>query len=247
MNKTVFVPLFVFSLFACGDASSDRPMVEKAQTSADSMARETDPMLETDLSQFSATELSQMLLVLKKTNAKQARDLKVLRRINAGYCSKLVEVKKQCTALAPMMNGFYNQLPCAKEQLTNEITVKANGKYKLIADNLYESPVFEGDSQSIEFRSVNGGNDLDVRFIDVSSLVLKSEGGGASDASGTGFELAVNGVTMFDSGDLEKDGSDFKIKLSKFLEITKSESCNISRSELDVIRQKARASLGGAQ
>lgn len=138
----------------------------------------------------------------------------------------------------------YNNLKCSKEELKNEITVNVNGQYQLVADSLYESNNLSGES-TVTFSSKTGAKDLDVRFIDITKLVLVSKGASHGSPEATGFTLSVNGIKLFGPEDLEKEsGSNFKVKLSKFLDITKSSDCNIPRAELDQIRNEKRNKFG---
>ena len=167
---------------------------------------------------------------------------KSLNEINKAFCEKLVQVKKTCTAIAPLMLGSYDTLNCSETELKNDITMTVHSSYKLVADNLYESTAVSGIKQKIEFTAVTGSKDVDVRFIDLNKLILQNNGGGASSAAGTGFELFVNGELMFTAADLESNGgNNYKIKLSKFLEISKSSACNVSIAELDEIKSKIRS------
>lgn len=235
MQSHAFIALSVSTfLLACGETEE---LKYEKYTTMDQLARETDPMKDADLSAMSEGELSNFLTVLKQRNKKDARDYKALKEINADFCAKLTEVKKSCTALAPLMNGTYESLSCSPEKLKNEITMSVSGSFKLVADNLYESNSVSGENQKLTFKSVTGATDVDVRFIDVSKLVLKSTGGSSSG----GFKLFVNGNLMFSAGDLEKaSGNDFQVKLSKFLEISKSDACNVPREQLDEVRNRVR-------
>ena len=238
--KKLFYGITAVALLSCGE---EEQLIKPEQnySTLDAAARETDIMKETDLSKMSGAELTRFLTVLKERNKKEAREIKILAEINAGLCKKLADVKKSCTALAPLMSGSYDKLKCSKEELSNEIEVTSSGRFKLVGDNLYESTSFEGANQKISFASKTGAKNLDIRFIDLSELILQSEGGSSSG----GFELSVNGVTMFTAGDLESaGGNSYRIKLTKFLEISKSSDCNVKREEIDEIRRAARAKHG---
>jgi hypothetical protein len=235
--------LLAFSVIAIALSCGEKESLDVDKyISADQMARETDPMKEADLSAMSDGELKSFLVVLKQRNKKDAKDFKALREINTELCGKLTEVKKSCTALAPLMTGSYESLSCAPDKLKNEITMTVSGNYKLVADNLYESNSVSGTTQKLEFKTVTGGTDADVRFIDVTKLVLESTDGGSSDPGSTGFQLFVNGNLMFNASDLEHTGgNNHQIRLSKFLDISKSEACNVPREALDEVRNRVRS------
>jgi hypothetical protein len=229
---------------SCGEDPQLKTDVDTSYSTMDAAARETDPLLESDLSSMSLAEKQRLLSVLKTRNKKEALETKILRDINKQLCSKMTQVKKECTALAPLMIGTYDTLKCSEEELKNEIVVTVSGQYQLVADNLYESNVVSGTSK-VTFSSVTGAKDIDVRFIDITKLVLKSKGGTHDSPSATNFELTVNGIKLFVSEDLKKEsGNDFRVSLSKFLELSKSSSCNVPRADLDHIRNETRSKFG---
>ena len=230
--------LVLFAAYSCG-GSDDEALTTtlKKYSSTDATARETDILAETDLNAMSNGELSNFLTTLRERNKKEAKELKVLADINQELCSKLAEVKKNCTALAPLMSGSYDNIRCSKEDIKNEITVLASGSFKLVGDNLYESNTFGSGESKIDFTSTTGSKDLDVRFIDLNQLELVSQGG---NIGSSGLDLKVNGITIFNQSDLEQADGKTRIKLTKLLEISKSGSCNVSRAELDEIRSRVR-------
>lgn len=210
-----------------------------------------DPELSVDLAKLSSQELQEMAETLKKRNEDEKKEILTLKALNPKLCARLKTLRNTCKiAVAIITDEATSKLDCGDGTSTPpnkiSITIDADGKYEMIADNLLKTQVFERGTSDLKFSPIAGGSvTSNPKLIDVRKLVLRRTDGGAPNP-GFPLSLKVNGGEVLNGSDITGASPDtLQVQLVKFMNLT--DSCHISGAELQAIRTSVSASTASPE
>ena len=210
-----------------------------------------DPELSVDLTKLNSQELQEMAETLKKRNEDEKKEILTLKALNPKLCARLKTLRNTCKiAVTIITDEATSKLDCGDGTSTPpnkiSITIDADGKYEMIADNLLKTQVFERGTSDLKFSPIAGGSvTSNPKLIDVRKLVLRRTDGGAPNP-GFPLSLKVNGGEVLNGSDVTGgSGDSLQVQLAKFMNL--SDSCHISGAELQAIRKSASPSMAGPE
>lgn len=239
MHKTHLL-VMLFTLNSCG--GGDAPMAPTGGKSAEASAEpsKVDPELTVDLAKLGSAELQELAEALRKRNESEKIEVETLKALNPKLCARLKSLRESCKIAIPIITDeAASKLECGDGTNTapNKISVNidADGKYEMVADNLFKSQTFERGTHEVRFVSATGGAvTSNPKLVDVRKLVLRRTDGGAPNP-GFVLSLSVNGSEVLNGQDLTRAATDtLQFQLVKFMD--QAESCHISAAELQTLR-----------
>ena len=247
-KKMASCVLLVLGSYSCGGSESPQAptsgILAKAENSEQTQQK-VDPDLTVNLDKLSGTELTELSEVLLKRNESEKKEIEALKKVNPKLCRRLSTLRESCRIAVPLItNEASSKLECgsstAMTQNKIEVSIDADGKFEIIADNLLKSAPFGRGTSELKFAPMMGGGvSSNPKIIDVRKMILKRTDGTISQP-GFSFSLKVNGSEVLGSGDLATSSNDsLQIKLLKFSDQT--DSCHVPSSELQAIRKEAGA------
>lgn len=242
-----YLLLILYVLSSCG--GGDLPSAPNSASPSPANGTEpskVDPELTVDLAKLSPQELQEMTDTLSKRNEAEKKELETLKALNPKLCTRLKTLRNTCKiAVTIMTDEATSKLDCGDGTSTPpnkiSISIEADGKYEMIADNLLKSQIFERGTSDLKFSPIAGGNmTSNPKLIDVRKLVLRRTDGGAPNP-GFALSLKVNGGEVLNGSDVTRaSGDSLQMQLVKFMRF--ADSCHVSGAEIQAIRTSAAAS-----
>jgi hypothetical protein len=246
-HKIIHSLIITIGCYSCG--GGDEPQLPKsvvlAKTENSEKTEKVDPDLSVNLDKLSGTELTELSEVLQKRNASEKKEIETLKKLNPRLCRRLSKLRESCRIAVPLITDeASSKLECGNDATMNknklEVSIEADGKFEIIADNLLKSASFGRGTSELKFAPiVGGGVSSNPKIVDVRRLILKRTDGKIREP-GFNFSFKVNGSEVLGSGDLTQlDEESLQIKLVKFSDL--SDACHVPSSEIQAIRKEAGA------
>ncbi len=246
----------ILVLIACGGTKTEK--VSRAPNSATATAGLSQNLLDLDPRTLSDSDLQLFVAQLVSRDQADAQELVILQAMNRDLCDRAQRRRTECSASVHIIaDGSEKILGCQGSFSDNtsiinkfEVRSSAPGTFVLVANKTYATKAFGSGNTPIEFVATGDKTARAPRFMDLTSFRVASADSSPMPAiASMGFELVVNENVIFKNEDLVagEGGTDkyYRINPENLLNLQKSEACTVDVSEIQVIREKVMAAVGG--